>query len=204
MGWMSAIVIPTKRRCAWNYYITQWRQEVRQFGDQTRWSQDAVEKAGTQKSGPPGPRLSSPGERERNAVMVNRVGVNMLQFCSVSNSPSHTTLSIKWEVYFSKRLCRASLLCRRYDFACIRIWVYNTRSRYISFFPFYFSLFCAKPERHSPLFSRFSFCWLSEVLLVWLRLGDPFVSHSPREVCASQFLERILGCSYTICSYGQI
>ena len=36
---------------------------------------------------PPGPRLSSPGERERNAVMAIRVGVNMLQFCSVSNSP---------------------------------------------------------------------------------------------------------------------
>ena len=29
----------------------------------------------------------------------------MLQFCSVSNSLSHTTLSIKWEVYFSKELC---------------------------------------------------------------------------------------------------
>ena len=32
------------------------------------------------------------------------LGVNMLQFCSVSNSLSHTTLSIKWEVYFSKEL----------------------------------------------------------------------------------------------------
>ena len=54
----------------------------------------------------------------------------MLQFCSVSNSLSHTTLSIKWEVYFSKRLCRSFLL-RCYDFACIcvciviGIWVYN-------------------------------------------------------------------------------
>ena len=54
---------------------------------------------------PPGPRLSSPRERERNAVMAIRVGVNMLQFCSLSNSLSHTTLSIKWEVYFSKDLC---------------------------------------------------------------------------------------------------
>ena len=57
------------------------------------------------KAGPPGPQLSSPGEQERNAIMAMRVGVNMLQFCSVSNSISHTTLSIKWEVYFSKRLC---------------------------------------------------------------------------------------------------
>ena len=39
------------------------------------------------KAGPPGPGLSSPGERQRNAVMAIRVGVNMLQFCSVSNSP---------------------------------------------------------------------------------------------------------------------
>ena len=56
-------------------------------------------------AGPPFPRLSSPGERERNAVVAIRVGVNMLQFCSVSNSLSHTTLSIKWEVYFSKDRC---------------------------------------------------------------------------------------------------
>ena len=69
-------------------------------------------------AGPPGPRLSSPGERERNAVMAIRVRVTMLQFCSVSNSLSHTTLSIKWEVYFSKELCRSSLLCRRYDSVC--------------------------------------------------------------------------------------
>ena len=68
---------------------------------------------------PPGLRLSSPGERERNAVMANRVGVNMLQFCSVSNSLSHTTLSIRWEVNFFKRLCRSSLLLCRYDSACI-------------------------------------------------------------------------------------
>ena len=51
-------------------------------------------------AGPPGPGLSSTGERERNAVMANRVGANMLQFCSISNSLSHTTLWIKWEVYF--------------------------------------------------------------------------------------------------------
>ena len=65
------------------------------------------------KAGPPGPWLSSPGERERNAVMAIRVGVNMLQFCLVSNSISHSktfsnpfeSFQIKWVVYFSKRLC---------------------------------------------------------------------------------------------------
>ena len=37
-------------------------------------------------------------------------GVNMLQFCSVSHSLSHTTLSIKWEVYFLRN-CVARLYC---------------------------------------------------------------------------------------------
>ena len=36
--------------------------------------------------------------------------VNMLQFCSVSNSLSHATFQIKWEVYFSKN-CVARLYC---------------------------------------------------------------------------------------------
>ena len=101
-------------------------------------------------AGPPGPRLSSPGEQERNAVMVNRVGVNMLQFCSVSNSLSHATLSIKWEVYFSKELCRSSLLCRRYDSECICImWLYNSmmiisppRAHPFSIYVYFTKAFC--------------------------------------------------------------
>ena len=48
-----------------------------------------------------------------------------------SPTPSHSkTLSnpfepfqIKWEVYFSKKLCRSSLLCRRYDSACICVCI---------------------------------------------------------------------------------
>ena len=63
-----------------------WRPD--QFGDQTCWWQDVVEEASTQQSGPSGPRLSSSREQERNTVMANRVRVNMLQFCSVSNSLS--------------------------------------------------------------------------------------------------------------------
>ena len=50
-----------------------------------------------------------------------------------SPTPSHSkTLSnpfelfqIKWEVYFSKELCCLSLLCRRYNSACICLWVCN-------------------------------------------------------------------------------
>ena len=41
-----------------------------------------------EKLDPQAPQLSSPGEWERNAVIAIRVGVNMLQFCSVSNSLS--------------------------------------------------------------------------------------------------------------------
>ena len=66
---------------------------IEQFGDQKSWRNDAVEK--TALSRELGLQLSSPGEQERNAVMAIRVGVNMLQFCSVSNSLSHTTLSNK-------------------------------------------------------------------------------------------------------------
>ena len=40
-------------------------------------------------------------ENEKDTtLMAIGVGVNILQFCSVSNSLSHTTFQIKWEVYF--------------------------------------------------------------------------------------------------------
>ena len=55
-------------------------------------------------SGRVGLRLSSTGERERNAVMAIRVGVNMLQFCLVSNSHSHTTLANKVRGIFFKEV----------------------------------------------------------------------------------------------------
>ena len=48
------------------------------------------------------------------------------------------------------------------------------------------------------------FCWLLQGLVVWPRLGDPFISGNPRDVCASHSAEQILGCAYTICSYSQI
>ena len=60
------------------------------------------------------------------------------------------------------------------------------------------------------LFSKFSFfffflfCWLSLGLVVWPRLDDPFVSQNPTEFYASHFHWRILNCTYTICSHGQI
>ena len=47
-------------------------------------------------------------------------------------------------------------------------------------------------------------CWQSFDLVIWLRLGDLFVSWNPRELCASHSTEWIPGWVYATCSYGQI
>ena len=53
---------------------------------------------------------------------------------------------------------------------------------------------------------RFSFCLsLSlDCLVFWLGLVGSFVFQNPTEFYVSHFPERILGCAYSICSYGQI
>ena len=43
-------------------------------------------------------------------------------------------------------------------------------------------------------------CRLLKGLVVWPRSDDPFVSHNPREFCASHFPREMLGCANTICS----
>ena len=40
------------------------------------------------------------------------------------------------------------------------------------------------------------FLWLSLGLVVWPRLGDPFVFQDPRELCVSYYFGRVPGCSY--------
>ena len=108
--------------------------EFRASGElERRWWND---KHVPTEAGPPGSRLSSPGEREINAVIAIRVGVNMLQFCSVFNSLSHTTLSMKWEVYFSKDLCPlvfiASLcFCMHICMYSCCSWLHNTKTQYL-------------------------------------------------------------------------
>ena len=75
-----------------------------------------------------------------------------------------------------------------------------------------FLQFYPMPSRNSKVhystgslfFFLFFFFWLSPGLVVWLRLDDSFLSQDPREVCASHFPGRILGCAHTICSNGQI
>ena len=62
-----------------------------------------AEKTSTQlRAGPPGLQLSNPGEQERNADGHKSGEVNMWQFCSVSNSLSHATLSNKVRYIFLK------------------------------------------------------------------------------------------------------
>ena len=76
---------------------------------------------------------------------------------------------------------------------------------YLSLFSFSFSFTLWSAEMaKSTLWQVPFFCWLSLGLVVWLRLGDPFVSQTPREICLSPFPGQILGYTYTICSYGRI
>ena len=77
-----------------------WVKTGSQWVLESRWWQDVVEKASIQQSRPPGLRLSSSGERERDADGHQRGG--SICCSSVrSPAPSHTqTLQIKWEVYF--------------------------------------------------------------------------------------------------------
>ena len=80
-----------------------------------------------------------------------------------------------------------------------RLFYSQARSKYLSLFSLSFSFTqwstgTAKFTIRQVLF----FNWLSLGLVVWPRLGDPFVSENPKELCASHFLGRILGCAYTI------
>ena len=47
-------------------------------------------------------------------------------------------------------------------------------------------------------------CWFVLSVDVWQKLGDPLVSQNPSEFCPSHSPGRILDCTYTTCSYGQI
>ena len=95
-----------------------WRAEI--------WRQDVVEKASTQQEA--GPRASGWAtlENEKDTtLMAIRVGRSVCGSFIRSPTPSHTQhFQIKWEVYFSERLCRSSLLCH-WVYACISIiWIY--------------------------------------------------------------------------------
>ena len=74
-GWIECeIVTLTGSRWMSNYYITPATGSSDQL-ERRCWNENHV----PAEAGPPGPRLSSSGELERNTVMARRVGVNMLQ-----------------------------------------------------------------------------------------------------------------------------
>ena len=158
MGWMSAKLWRSQEE-GWTlkYYITRVKTGSQSVGDQMSWRQDAVEKASTQQSGPSGPRLSSCSWREdaglRNmsqrgwapgwAAQKNGKETRLwpIEWGSICRSsvqsptPSPTQpFQIKWEVYFSWELCRSSLLCRRYDSACMHMCLYSCSCLYNTFF----------------------------------------------------------------------
>ena len=74
------------------------------------------------------------------------------------------------------------------------------RSRYLSFsLSFSFILWSARR-----IFFFFFFFFFVDFYKVWSRLSDPFMNQSPIGVYVRHSLGQILGCAYTICSYGQI
>ena len=81
---LNWVRIVTLARSTWvsNYHLTPATGSSDQL-ERRCWNENHV----PAEAGPPGPRLSSLGERERKAAMARRVGDNMPQFCSVSNSP---------------------------------------------------------------------------------------------------------------------
>ena len=79
----------------------------------------------------------------------------------------------------------------------------QVRSMYLSFFSLSFSFILWSAGIAKSTSSLFC-CWLLLALVFWLRLGDPFVCQSPIGVYVCHSLREILGCAYTICSYGQI
>ena len=114
-------VTPTRRRWMSNYYIT------RCTGSSISWRSDELEKrCGRENQHPKRLGSQTPGW----AAQEN--GKETLLWLYVrSPTPSHSKtfsnrfepFQIKWEVYFSKELCRSSLLCRSYDSACMCVCI---------------------------------------------------------------------------------
>ena len=75
------------------------------------------------------------------------------------------------------------------------------RSRYLSFFSLIHIYFDVCRDSNVPNSASSLFLLSSIGLVVWPR---SFVSQNARRVCASHSLGQILGCAYTICSYGEI
>ena len=91
-GWIECeIVTPAGSRWRSNYYITPATGSSDHL-ERRCWNENHV----LAEAGPPGPRLSRPGEQERKSVIARTVvGSISCSLCLVSNSLSHTNLSVK-------------------------------------------------------------------------------------------------------------
>ena len=68
---------------------------------------------------------------------------------------------------------------------------------------FIFSLWYAHTVK-STIQQVLLFGWISQSLVIWPRLGDPFVFQNPWEHCPSHSSGRIADWAYTTCFYGPI
>ena len=114
-----------------NYHITRVKT-----GSQSVWRSDELERrCWIEEHVPERLGLQAPGwAAQENGKEMQLWPIEWGSICCSSvwsPTTSHTQpFQIKWEVYFSKELCRSSLLCHRYDTACICImWLYNIGSK---------------------------------------------------------------------------
>ena len=125
LNWVWIVKL-AKSRWTSHFYITLATGSSDQL-ERRCWNENQVPAEAL----PTGLRLSSPGERKRNAVIARRVGGGSI-CCSSVQSPthlSHTILSIKWEVYiFLKNCVHSSSLCRHYASAYV-LCGYTTPAR---------------------------------------------------------------------------
>ena len=91
------------------------------IGEQMSWRKGVVEKASTQqKVGPPGFRLSSPGERERHNTDGHKSGGQYVAVLFGLQLPlTHTTLSNKVRGIFFKEVFARLYYCINMYSACI-------------------------------------------------------------------------------------
>ena len=116
------------------------------LGPPSEFGDPLVTRCGTEsqhsaESWAPGSQVEHQENEKDTMLMAIRAGVNILQFCLVQLPLTHKIFQIKWEVYFSKRLCRSSLLLRQYVFCmymCIVVAYDYTTFLYdiIYFLPF--------------------------------------------------------------------
>ena len=120
---------------------TSWRQDVVgkattqqkggpliEFGDQTSWWEDAGMRTCPREAGPPGPRLSCPGEQERHNADGHKSGGQYIAVLFGLKLPLTRNLSNKVRgIFFLKKSSLVFYHCVNMYSAWLCIWVYNNR-----------------------------------------------------------------------------